>query len=304
MKSGRGFHGEGHKPLTLFLEKPMSEQVQTETSALAPTLAIAPASPTTLERANPFAVNIGNLLTKGNPEQAIGDAMEALVAQRIDWENNELASANDALYALLQHCYSLNNAMSGTGVASKALKRGLANYIESQKLIFTDATPLITKIVKCVFGVDRRRVNAYASALKVAIAEKKQVMELPKFFKERGGIEEVRRTNVKKPKTLKEKAALGRTVLEGDVLATVKSDTLTANFSTQSLEEGVILLATREDDGSFAVRKMLQSQSVVNSALATFASVGAEQEKARLLQEEQDAVEAQRAAARAALKAA
>ena len=257
------------------------------------------------DRPSAFAVNIGNLLTKGNPEQSIGEALDALVAQRIDWENNELASANDGLYALLQHCYSLNNAMSGTGVSAKALKRGLANYIQVKNYTFTDATPLITKIVKCVFGVNRRRVNAYASALKVAIAEKKQVMELPKFFKDKGGIEEVRRSNTTtKPKTTKEKAALGRAVLEGDVLATVASDTLNANYSAESLAEGVVLLATREDDGTFAVRKVLQNQSVINSALATFASVGAEQEKARQLQEEQKAVDEQRAAARAALKVA
>jgi len=41
-------------------------------------------------------------------------------------------------------------------------------------------------------------------------------MELPKFFKERGGIEEVRRTNTKRPKSIKERAALGRTVLDGE----------------------------------------------------------------------------------------
>jgi hypothetical protein len=161
--------------------------------------------------------------------------------------------------------------------------------------------------VKCVFGTKRRRVNAYSSALKVAIAEKKQVMELPKFFKESGGIEEVRRNNTNssnKPKSIKEKAALGKAVLTSDVLATVTSDTLNANYSTESLEEGVLLLATREDDGTFAVRKMLQNRSVVNSALAAFASVGVEQEKARQLLEEQQAVDEQRAAARAALRAA
>lgn len=271
-----------------------------QTAATSATTSSVPA----MERPSAFAINIGNLLTKGNPEQSIGDAIDALVTQRVDWESNELASANDALYALLQHCYSLNNAMSGTGVASKALKKGLSNYIDNKGLKFTDATPLITKIVKCVFGVDRRRVNAYASALKVAIAEKKQVMELPKFFRDNGGIEEVRRSNTKKPKSVKDKAALGRSVLDGDVLATVSGDSLNANYSTESLEEGVVLLATREDDGTFAVRKVVQNKSVINSALATFASIGAEQEKARQLQDEQNAVDEQRAAARAALKAA
>ena len=289
--------------IDIFLENIMSDQtLATQATALqtAPTAASVLAA----ERPSAFAINIGNLLTKGNPEQSIGDAIDALVRQRVDWESNELASANDGLYALLQHCYSLNNAMSGTGVAAKGLKKGLANYIDTKGLKFTDATPLITKIVKCVFGVDRRRVSAYASALKVAIAERKQVMELPKFFRDNGGIEEVRRSSTAKPKSIKDKAALGRSVLEGDVLATVSGDSLNANYSTESLEDGVVLLATREDDGTFAVRKVVQNKSVINSALATFASIGAEQEKARLLQQDQDAMDEQRAAARAALKAA
>jgi hypothetical protein len=49
---------------------------------------------------------------------------------------------------------------------------------------------------------------------------------------------------------------------------------------------------------------VVQNQSVINSALATFATVGAEQQKAQELIATQQAVEEQRAAARAALKVA
>ena len=73
---------------------------------------------------NQFATSIGNLLTRSNPERAIGDAIDHLVDQRLHWENHELASSNDALYALLQHCYSLNNAMSGSDGTAKALRKG------------------------------------------------------------------------------------------------------------------------------------------------------------------------------------
>jgi len=61
--------------------------------------------------------------------------------------------------------------MSGTDFTAKALRKGLANYIQQKGYQFKESSPLITKIVKCVFGVDRRRVNAYSSALRVAIAE-------------------------------------------------------------------------------------------------------------------------------------
>jgi hypothetical protein len=254
---------------------------------------------------NQFATSIGNLLTRSNPERAIGDAIDHLVDQRLHWENHELASSNDALYALLQHCYSLNNAMSGSDGTAKALRKGLANYIQDKKYQFKESSPLIAKIVKCVFGVDRRRVNAYSSALRVAMAEKIAVMELPKFFKDQGGIEEVRRkATTGKAKTMKDKVELGRAVLDSEALAYISSDNLNASFSNQSLEEGVVLLATRENDGSFAVRRVVQSNSAVKSALAACSSVGEEKEKAKQLQDENRAIEEDRMAAREALKAA
>ena len=197
----------------------------------------------------------------------------------------------------------MSNAMSGSDATAKALRKGLSNYINQKGYIFTDTTALITKIVKCVFGVDRRRVSAYSSALRVAMAEKKSVMELPKFFKERGGIEEVRRqASTTKGKTMKDKVTLGRAVLEGDVLVTVKSDTLNANFSNTNLEEGVVLLATKEDDGSFAIRKVVQNNTAVKSALAACASIGQEKEKAKQFDDEQRAIEQARLSAQANLK--
>jgi hypothetical protein len=128
---------------------------------------------------------------------------------------------------------------------------------------------------------------------------------LPKFFKDQGGIEEVRRkATTGKAKTMKDKVELGRAVLDSEALAFISSDSLNASFSNQSLEEGVVLLATREDDGSFAVRRVVQSNSAVKSALAACSSVGEEKEKAKQLQDENRAIEEERMAAQAALKAA
>jgi hypothetical protein len=253
----------------------------------------------------PASGNVGLLLTRSNPERAVGDAIDQLVAERLHWENNELANANEVLYGLLQHCYALNNAMSGTDMTAKSLRKGLNNYIQTHNYQFKETSPLITKIVKCVFGVDRRRVNAYSTALRVAIAEKVPVMSLPKFFKEHGGIEEVRRqTSAGKGKSTKDKVQLGRAVLESDVLATVSSDTLNKNISTQNLEDGVVLLATREDDGSFAIRQIVQSNAAVKSALAACSSVGEEKERAKQIEAEYLAIDEERKAAQAALKAA
>ena len=245
-----------------------------------------------------------SLLTMSNPERAIGEAIDRLVFERKDWENNELTRANDVLYNLLQHCYALNNTMIGSDSMAKNLRKGLANYMDEKGYQFKDSTPLITKIVRCVFGVDRRRVNSYSSALRVAISEKISVLELPGYFRAQGGIEEVRRKAVPQSKNQVNKVELGRAVLEADALAKVHSDVLNAAFSTQSTEEGVVLLATRGDDGSFNIHRVVQTASVVRSALAACSSVGAEKEKVRRAHEELLAIEADREQARAQLRVA
>jgi hypothetical protein len=165
------------------------------------------------------------------------------------------------LYGILQHCYALNNTMQGSDSIAKSLKKGLANYIKTHEYKFSDSSPLITKIVKCVFGVDRRRVNAYSTAMKAAMAARVSVLDLPKYFRENGGVEEVSAAPASgKGKSIAQKVELGRTVLDGEILAKVQSDSLNASFSNEQLEEGVVLLlATREDDGSFAIRRVVQS---------------------------------------------
>ena len=251
-----------------------------------------------------YAESMVSLLTRSNPEKAVGEAIDHLIAKRTKWESNELASANDALYGLLQHCYMLNNAMIGGDSMAKNLRKGLGNYITTKGYTFTDSTPLITKVIRCVFGVDRRRVNAYASALRVAIAEKVSVMDLPKYLRDSGGIEEVRRKNGKPTKSMKDKVELGRAVLSSNAIANIQSDSLNAAYSTSSTEEGVVLLATKEDDGSFAIRKVVQSNSAIKSALAACSGVGVEQAKAKEYEDGVKALEESRLAAVKGLKAA
>jgi hypothetical protein len=248
-------------------------------------------------------VSLTQLLKQSSTEKAISMAIEQLVESRKHWERNELATANDTLYGILQHCYALHNTMIGNDSLAKTLRKGLGNYITANDYKFTDSTPLITKIIKCVFGTDRKRVNSYSTAMRVALIEKISVIELPKYLKEKGGVEEVRRQGVV-GKSIKVKIELGRTVLEDPILARVQNESLSASFSSEQTEEGVILLATREDDGSFAIRRLIQNTSAVKAALAACSSVGAEKEKAKKIEDDAKALEDDRMSALSNLKVA
>ncbi len=245
-----------------------------------------------------------SLLTKSNPERAIAEVIDQLAGEREAWEKQEYSRSNEKLYALLQNSFALHNTMVGSDALAKALRKGLANYIDTKKYGFTDSTPLMTKIVKCIFGADRRRVHAYATALLAAKERRVSVIELPRWLKEQGGVEEVRRTAKSGGSSLSVRVSEGKIVLGAEVLAIVHSDKLNAQFSTEKLSEGVVLLATRGDDGTFSIRRVIQADSVVKAALASCSSLGKQEKKKQQIEADAKATEAARLSAQAEMKAA
>ena len=250
-------------------------------------------------------INLGKVLNSSNPERGIADLMDRLAGDARSWEGNELARSNDRLYAILTECYTMNNAIVGSDITAKALRKGLNNYIESKGYNFNESTPLMTKIVKCVFGSDRKRVNAYATTLIVARKAEVQPIKLASWIGQQGGVEEIRRGAAgNKTKSIDERVAAGKAVLTGEVLATVKSDRLSASFDTEKLTDGVVLLATREDDGSFAIRRVLQTEGVVKAAIAACADISAAERKKAEVEAQAKANDQAREDAREQLKAA
>lgn len=229
-----------------------------------------------------------SLLTGKDPERAIATVMDRLVAERETWEAAEFATSNERLYGLLATCYTLNNTMVGSDATAKGLRKGLAAYIEQKGYSFKDSTALLTKIVRCIFGVDRRRVNVYAASLRIAKEQKIGVMELPRWLKAQGGVEEIKRApnTAKKAKSLQERVKEGSFILSEPSLGKVHTDALNAQFSTENLGDGVVLLATRDDDGGFSIRRLIQTESVVKAAIAACAQLNASDKKRKEVEAE------------------
>jgi hypothetical protein len=251
-------------------------------------------------------LSIVSLLNGKDLEREIGPYIDRLSSDRESWEASEFATSNDRLYGLLMTCYSLNNTMVGSDTTAKSLRKGLAAHIEQKRYTFTDSTPLMTKIVRCIFGVDRRRVNVYASALRIAKEQKIGAMELPRWLKAQGGVEEVKRAPnaAKKAKTLQERVKEGSFILAEPTLGKVHTDALNAQFSTENLSEGVVLLATRDDDGGFSIRRLIQTDSVVKAAIAACAQLNASDKKRKELEAEAAALDKARMQALQNLKVA
>ena len=97
-----------------------------------------------------------------NTKHEIKTAFDYLIAERKNWQENEYARSNQRLYTILQQCYALFHEMKGVSAEKLALKRAFNSYCSDMAVSFNDSTHMMVKIVRCVFGDDRRRVSSYA----------------------------------------------------------------------------------------------------------------------------------------------
>jgi hypothetical protein len=107
-------------------------------------------------------------------------------------------------------------------------------------------------------------------------------MDIPEYFTEAGGYEEVRRNNTNKA-TKADKKAQGLSLMQTTSLGGLKTEALNAAFDEGNYDGAVLLMSTREPDGSFQVKYVIQHGSIVATALAHLVSLTKEkQDKANI----------------------
>jgi hypothetical protein len=220
-------------------------------------------------------VSISNLSIKvsNNAKTSISNAFDVLIKEREDWEKNEFLASNLRLYAICQNCYAIYQEMKGVTGEKLALKRAFNSYCLDLGLNFKESTHLMVKIVRVVFGNNLRRVSSYAKALRIAAEKNKSVVDIPKFFQEEGGIEEVHRDTSSNKKAKADKKDKGLELMKVKSLAEVQSDALNGNFDDGAYDGAVLLLSTREADGSFQIKHVIQNGAIITSSLIHLVSL-------------------------------
>lgn len=199
-------------------------------------------------------------------------SIEQLVIERQVWENTVYRTSNDMLYGLLQKCYALYKRMEGMGAEAVTLRENLTSYINLKGIKCVKSSHTIVKIIKCVFGDDRRRASAYGIVLRAALAEKVLVEGIPTYIRTKGGVEEIRLAKSPNAMTAKEKASVAATAVKADSMGVFASTSLGEKFDAGKTDTTVVLIGTWQADGSVIVRSVVQSDTAVNAALATYYS--------------------------------
>lgn len=192
--------------------------------------------------------------------------IKELIAEQKEWFNGVHRTANEQLYLILQRCYELYQSMAADAEVAHKIDQALDQHFLLRSTENKSDTKL-SKIIYCVFGTsDRRRVSSYAVALRIADDEGITVEALPAFFRDAGGVEEIRRskvaatTVVNKVDVAKEKLADSLLVIEDRSLAALLKDKTKHNGK-------VVLIASQGANGALIINALEDGDAVVNATL-------------------------------------
>ena len=205
-----------------------------------------------------------------SPTKTAYASIEQLVIEREVWEQSVYRTSNDMLYALLQKCYGLYKSMEGMSADAIVLRSGLTDYINLKNIKCTSTSHTVVKIVKCVFGDDRRRASAYGIVLRAALAEKKALADIPTFIRDNGGVEEIRLAKAPNALTSKQKASVSVSALQNGSMGVFSSAELSQKLDAGNIGKPVVLIGFWQADGSVRVQAMVQSDTAVTAALSSF----------------------------------
>lgn len=220
--------------------------------------------------------------------------------QRVSWESNELAASNRRLYSILTQAYSYywELKLNSNEVVRKQKKTALDNFVSQRGYQFMPTAHEMTRVVKCVFGMDRRRVSAYSIALREALRQEVQVADLVDFIEVNGGVEQIR-LGFAKPLSATRRADVVREQVVSNELARIKMDPKMLGADTDWVDKQIILVATYLPTGELVINSVVKNDSAVTSALAAVYS----NQRAAVRQAERDAKEAAAADKRLAREA-
>ncbi|WJS99863.1 hypothetical protein [Novosphingobium humi] len=211
-----------------------------------------------------------------DPTITFNDAFTALadlIKDQKVWKDGAHRTANEELYLLLQRCYGLYKAMSSGDEAKAKVDQALNSHLNLRGLADHKFKTGLHKVIGCVFGIkDRRRVSAYAVALRVADDDGTEVANLPAYLRDAGGVEEVRKSKSGDAKADKAAKANNKIKVAKDnltaSLATVEDKALSSRLTDKTALNGkVVLIATQGANGALIINALEDSEAVVNAAL-------------------------------------
>ena len=223
------------------------------------------------------------------------DRLQSMETATRNWENNELAASNKRKYSIMTEAYGYYLTMKAdpTKETRAQYAADLEKFIQQRKYVFSPTSHDMTRVVKCVFGMDRRRVSAYSIALREALRQGVAAKDLVTFIEQEGGVEQIRLGGTK-PLSAKVRAGKVKDEVIAAELGTIKFDARFVRADADWADKQVVIVATYLPTGEFQANAVIRHDSAVNAALAAVYSQ--QQAAARATAKAERDAEAQRVA--------
>lgn len=217
----------------------------------------------------PVTVTVGKTTTTVAPQITLASLEQASKS----WESTELAASNKRLYSILRDAYSyyLEMKQNTNKATRKARVDELEAFIKQRGYVFMPSSHDMTRVVKCVFGMDRRRVSAYSIALREALRQSVAAADLVAFIEQEGGVEQIRMGGTK-PLSVTKRAEKAADEVLGTELGMLKFDPALFAADADWADKQVVIVATYLPTGEFQANAVLRHDSAVNAALAAYYS--------------------------------
>lgn len=203
-------------------------------------------------------------------------SLSDIESRRQQWETTAYRTSNQQLYAVLADCLEFGKALE-LGEAKKR-SADLEEFFKQRGYFYKKESPLLTRIVKAVFGnVDRRRISTYSLVLRSAQKEEIAAEKLSEWIEKKGGIQEIKLARSDSYVSPKAKAAQAKSTLSALPNLAVAKDKLAELADASYIGCECLLLAEQQSDGSFHIKALNRSAAAINAALASLYS---EQQKA------------------------
>ncbi len=202
--------------------------------------------------------------TPAAPAQA--PKLSEMEAKRQQWETTAYRTSNQQLYAVLADCLAYGQALPVA--ESKQRTKDLEEFLKQRGYVVKNDSPLLTRVVKAVFGnVDRRRISTYSLVLRSAQKEGITADKLADWIEQRGGVQEVRLSRSATYVSPKAKAEQAKSTLGSLPNLAVAKDKLAELADADYVGCECVLLAEQQADGSFHIKALTRSGTAVNAAL-------------------------------------
>lgn len=203
--------------------------------------------------------------------QNAASLLQSLEAERLQWETGAYRTSNQLLYALLARCAEYSGELPPDAAKLRSIE--LKNFYVSRGYVYKREQPLVTRVVRAIFGckVDRRRISNYSLVLREAQQKKIAPSELPKWIEERGGLQEIKMSRSTTFVSPKIKANLAETNFsKNPELAVVKSESLSLLADADTVGECCVFIAEQAANGSFIIRGMTRKGGAMTAAFTAF----------------------------------